>query len=203
MHYGLSIVTEPAQEPIGIDDCKAQLRIDTADEEGYVRGLIKASRRLYEQTRNRTLVNTVWRMTLDEFPDGDCAIKPPRPPLQSVTSVVYVNSTGGNTTMASSDYGVDTYSQPGRIYLAYGQTWPTAREIENAVTITYQAGYGGSAATVNESIAAVPQTTKHGLALLVGHWFRNREPVNIGNIVNALPYAVEALFDAEWAGDYS
>ena len=31
------------------------------------------------------------------------------------------------------------------------------------------------------------------LMLLVGHWFENREPVNVGNIVTTLPFGFESL----------
>ncbi|KEY58501.1 head-tail connector protein [Serratia sp. DD3] len=34
---------------------------------------------------------------------------------------------------------------------------------------------------------------KLALMLLVGHWYENREPVNIGNITSTLPYTFEAL----------
>ena len=31
------------------------------------------------------------------------------------------------------------------------------------------------------------------MLLLIGHWYANREAVNIGNITSAVPFAVEAL----------
>ena len=31
--------------------------------------------------------------------------------------------------------------------------------------------------------------------LLIGHWYANREAVNVGNIVSELPFAVETLLD--------
>ncbi|GKX58349.1 head-tail connector protein [Leminorella grimontii] len=34
---------------------------------------------------------------------------------------------------------------------------------------------------------------KLALMLLVGHWYENREPVNIGNITTTLSFGVEAL----------
>ncbi len=36
---------------------------------------------------------------------------------------------------------------------------------------------------------------QHGLLMLVGYWYENRETVNIGNIVNELPMASAAIFD--------
>ena len=200
--YGLSIVTAATTTPITIDEALAQLRVDSTDEFPYIRALIRKAVRYIEETQDRTLVNTVRIMSLDEFPCDDEPLKMPRSPLQTITSVVYVDSTGGNTTMPSSNYIVDTYRMPGRIAPAYGQSWPTAREQIAAVTITYQAGYGGTTATSTQSVTAVPETDKHVIALLVSHWFENREPVNVGTIVNQVPFTVETLLAAENPGRY-
>ncbi|EKO4983783.1 phage gp6-like head-tail connector protein [Escherichia coli] len=34
---------------------------------------------------------------------------------------------------------------------------------------------------------------KAAMLLLIGHWYANREAVNIGNITTAVPFAIEAL----------
>jgi len=41
----------------------------------------------------------------------------------------------------------------------------------------------------------IKDDVKLALMLLVGHWYENREPVNIGNIVSALPFGFESLLD--------
>ena len=60
-----------------------------------------------------------------------------------------------------------------------GQPLPGRRECGGI------AGYGAA--------AAVPAAIKQAMLLLIGHWFANREAVNVGNIVTAMPLAVEAL----------
>ena len=45
-------------------------------------------------------------------------------------------------------FDVDTYSQPGRITLKAGQTWPIATQSNNAIEIDYTAGYGTSETNV-------------------------------------------------------
>ncbi|MDU1652735.1 MAG: head-tail connector protein [Leclercia adecarboxylata] len=37
------------------------------------------------------------------------------------------------------------------------------------------------------------EDVKAAMLLLIGHWYANREAVNIGNITTAVPFAVEAL----------
>ena len=106
-------------------------------------------------------------MVLDRFPT--LIISPPHPPLVSVTGIVYVDTDGADQTLGSSVYRVDTVNEPGRITLEYNQSWPSTREVTNAVTITYQAGYGKA--------AAVPDDVKAAIKLLVGHLYEHREAV--------------------------
>lgn len=84
-----------------------------------------------------------WVQRLDWFP---CEIELRRPPVQSVTSVEYVDTAGSTQTLASSRYQLDASSAPGRLRPAYGDSWPTIRLIPNAVTITFVAGYLTAAA---------------------------------------------------------
>lgn len=41
----------------------------------------------------------------------------------------------------------------------------------------------------------IKDDVKLALMLLVGHWYENREPVNIGNIVSTLPFGFESLLE--------
>jgi uncharacterized phiE125 gp8 family phage protein len=58
----------------------------------------------------------------------------------------------------------------------------------DAVTIEFTAGYGAAA-------SAVPAEIKQAMYLMIGHWYENRESVNVGNIVNELPFAAQALLE--------
>lgn len=58
------------------------------------------------------------------------------------------------------------------------ESWPSAE----AVTLTYDAGY-----------AATPADLDAAVLLLTGHWYANREAVNIGNITTEVPMTVESL----------
>jgi uncharacterized phiE125 gp8 family phage protein len=96
--------------------------------------------------------------------------------------------------MPSSDYIVVADTEPGIITLARDKTWPTPTLRTVApIRVRYVAGYGATA-------ASVPSRYKQAILLLVGHWYENREAVNIGNIVNTLPLAVDALLlsDRGW-----
>ena len=189
----ISLVTAATTEPVTIQDLKDQLRIDENTEDTYLGGLLKAATRYVERVSDRQLINATWRLSLDEFPCWE--IRVPKPPLSSVSSITYVNSTGGNTTVASSDYTADTYSEPGLITPVFNATWPSPRYQNNAVTVTYVAGYGASQ-------GSVPDTYKHAIKMLAGHWYENRESVLIGSISKELDFAVTNLIGAESFGPY-
>jgi uncharacterized phage protein (predicted DNA packaging) len=44
-----------------------------------------------------------------------------------------------------------------------------------------------------EEDPAVPQKWKQAMLLLIGHWYQNRESVNIGNITFEVPMSTEML----------
>jgi uncharacterized phiE125 gp8 family phage protein len=183
----LKLFTAPASEPITTNEAKAHLRIDASDEDNLITGYITAARQLCELYARRALVTQTWDLSLEQWPGCD-QIELPRPPLQSVTSISYIDSNGATSTLASSSYIVDTASEPGRVILAYGATWPTVTLRPGpAITVRYVAGYGAA--------AAVPELYKQALKLIVGHFFENREQVVLqpGLTVAQLPMAAQAL----------
>lgn len=173
------------QSPVTLDEAKIHLRGVTTAEDRYVDALCLAATAFAEKFQNRTYVSRERVMVLDEFPT---VIRPPYPPLVSVTSIVYVDTDGDDQTLASANYRVDAVTEPGRITVAYGLSWPSIRSVTNAVTITYEAGYG--------TAAAVPDDVKAAIRLLVGHLFEHREAVSEIKL-DIVPIAVKSLLWSE------
>lgn len=153
---------------------------------------ITAARQYAETFTHRALITQTWDLKLDGFPPTEIVI--PNPPLISITTatgliLTYTASDGTLTTWAEANYTVDAPAGPecgpGRIVPAYGVTWPSTRDVPNAVTVRFIAGYGAA--------AAVPAGIKAAMKLCIGHWWRNREAVDIGNITTELPLAVASL----------
>lgn len=168
------LVTEPDSEPVTRDEIKTQLRIDHSDEDTFIDGLITAARKYVEEATFRALVTQTWKLNLEAWPTGD-EIEIPKPPLQSVSSVVYLDEAGASTTWASSNYIVDADSPRGRVVLANNKSWPTETLYAvNPIQITFVAGYGLA--------AAVPAQLKHCIKLLIGHWYEHREGTITGTV---------------------
>ena len=152
------LITPPTREPLSLAETKAHLRIDSTDEDNLIRSLIFASRRYCEGFLNRALLTQTWDLWLDAFP-GEDHIDLPLPPLQSVTHIKYYDTDGTEATMDSGDYIVDAVTEPGRIVLGYGESWPsTTLRPAKGVVIRFVAGYAAYSGTVNTSGTAVTKT---------------------------------------------
>lgn len=99
--------------------------------------LIQAARQHAEQELGRAIMPQTLDAYFDEF--NHCGFT--LPPLNSVTSITYVDTDGTTQTLAANQYQVDAVSIPARIVPAYAVVWPTTREQLNAVTIRFSAGY--------------------------------------------------------------
>jgi uncharacterized phiE125 gp8 family phage protein len=182
----LKLVTAPLVEPVSLDEMKSHLRVDIEDHNDLISGLIAGAREYLEGATNRAFVSQTWRLSLDNFPAGE--IELPKPPLLTVDSIVYLDSEGVETTIDSSDYIVDTDSEPGRIVLASGASWPTGVSLYpvNPVQIEFTAGYGDAGSDV-------PQYLRQAVKLLVSHWYENPEATKEGSALREIPFGVESL----------
>ncbi len=78
------------------------------------------------------------------------------PPLISVDSIEYLDTSGNRQTLPPSSYAV-TPGFPGRIAPAFGKLWPLSLPQIGAVTLKYTCGYGTTTTTV--TIAGGTTTT--------------------------------------------
>ncbi len=182
----LILDTGPASEPVTTSEAKSHLRVDVSDDDTLIDGLVAAARQAFEEINGRSLFTTTWKLILDGWPDGETIVLP-RPPLQSVSSIAYTDTQGNTTVWDAANYVVETMRTPGRVYLAYGASWPSAAlRPASPITITYVSGWA--------TVGAIPQRYKQAILLLVGHWYENRENVVVsGAIPKSIPLAFESL----------
>lgn len=154
-------VSAPEEPVVSLEDARRHMRVDTFQPEqthpddADITAFVQAATDEIDGRNGwlgRALVTQTWKLLLDEFPGSfrfGCnrhgRIALPLPPLQSVTSVKYIDADGVEQTLtADTDYRVVTDAEPGFVEPLYGKTWPSARDEANAVRITYVAGYGDS-----------------------------------------------------------
>lgn len=170
----VKLVTDPAVEPVTLAEAKYQIRVDVTDEDYYISGLITAVRKDVEAYLNRALITQTFDFYMNAWPSKSY-IKIPMPPLQSVTSITYTDKDGISAVFASSNYIVDTASEPGQIFLKYDKSWPAVDlQVINGLVIRFVAGYGLA--------ANVPENIKQAMLLYIGTFFENREDAIVGNV---------------------
>jgi uncharacterized phiE125 gp8 family phage protein len=166
---------------ITVAQAKEHLRVTHSDDDSYIEAISLVATEWCEEFQNKVYVQ---RQVVDQFDKFPTEFRPRRSPLISVDSITYVDTNGATQTLAASVYDVGTYKEPGRISLAYNQSWPDTRDEINAVTLTYQAGYAAR--------ANIPEEIKHAVKLMVGHLYENREAVTMLTMME-LPVGVKAL----------
>jgi uncharacterized phiE125 gp8 family phage protein len=178
----LKLKTPPATEPVTLAEAKAYLDIEVTDtvDDALLTGIISALREKCEAFTGRALITQTWTLRFDFFPTRQKkgaplegfhqvpvdhfdepveVIKISKVPLLSVTHLKTFDSANVETVFDASNYFVDVHSEPGRIGLNQGSTWPVGLRRMNAVEIEFISGYGDA--------SAVPQSIKQGMLLWI------------------------------------
>jgi uncharacterized phiE125 gp8 family phage protein len=139
------MVTPPAVTAVTLADAKIALRIDGNDLDVIVTAWIGSVTAFAEHATGRAMIHQTWRVTHDRFPT---AIKIPRAPIASVTTLKYVDPLGVEYLLDAADYEIDAESEPGWIVPAVNKTWPETFDKINAVKVEVVCGYGAAATAV-------------------------------------------------------
>ena len=170
-----NLVTGQTEPPVTTAEAKAHLRVTGEANDSKIDGLIDVATEWAETESRRALMPQTWDFTFDCF---SSIMEIPLPPLQSITSIKYIDADGAEQTLASSGYDVDTYSEPGRVSLAYNQSWPTIRTQLNAVTIRAVCGY---------ATGSIPPAITQAMKMRIATNFENTEDVSAGVSMTTTP----------------
>jgi len=165
-----SLVTAPDRMPVTLADAKEHLRILHYDDDVYLYGAISLATTYAQSYCNRVFCRQTWNLYIDKFPSvGEISL--PYGQLQSVIHVKYTDSNDSESTFSTDYYSVDTNSEPGRIVLNYGESWPTdTLRTNNPIEIQFICGYFAgdrwSHTTAKLSGTYVEPTTRYGNGLV-------------------------------------
>ncbi len=176
----------PTIEPVTLAEAKDHLRVTAEDttQDVIVQSLIPRARATIEDQTLRQLLAATYRRSFGCWPRE--RIDLPRPPLQSVTSITYVDLNGVTQTLPTTEYQVVDDPEGAYIVPAYLKVWPVPRYQPEAVVVTFVAGY--------ENAAAVPGPLRQAVLLLVEHLFIQTSPVvDTGAVPQELPWTIKQL----------
>jgi len=193
----LTLVSESTTEPVTVAELKTYLRMESTDstaEDGLIGSYITVARKQAEHLTRRSLVTATWQLRLDDFANDTAIIELPKPPLSTAStnvSITYIKDTtaGDTTTIGSTVFTVDFYSEPGRIYPAYDNEWPDdIRDQKNAITIQFISGY-------STSNTPIPSTILQWIKMRALDMYENRESITEARLEEIPRTYVDGLLD--------
>lgn len=165
----LTRTVDPAAQLISDALAKAHLRIDHAYDNttlDHLRAVVESFLDGRDGYLQRALVTQSWLWQLPCWPvSGELWF--PLPPLQSVTHVKYYDDDNTLQTLDAANYSVITAGAFGYIKLVQGASWPSLYDRDDAVQVTFVAGYGDTASDV-------PPAIIHAALLMLGHLYAGR-----------------------------
>jgi uncharacterized phiE125 gp8 family phage protein len=157
----LKLITAPSVEPITLEETKGYMRLDSSDDDPLVEMLIISARQKAEVRTRRAFITQTWDYILDS---AGSTIEIPKPPLSAVGGIFVTGDDGLENTVGSL-YVADVNSEPGRVQLVLGETWPVHRRY-NGFRIRFTAGYGNN--------SQIPPQIKIALMNMVAYTYENR-----------------------------
>ncbi len=177
----LILISGPAEEPVTLDEARAQLRLDGTDEDALLTALVTSACAVLEAETRRAFVTQSWRLVLDLWPRRGIAI--PLAPVSGIARLALIDADGAFETLDPSLYETALEGDAPRI-VATG-AWPAPRRRVGGIAVDFVSGYGAA--------GAVPAPLKQALLLLAAHWFETRTPVAFGETPSEIPLTVAAL----------
>jgi uncharacterized phiE125 gp8 family phage protein len=174
----LVLVDNPATKVVSVDDIKAQLRIDSSDEDTLLGYYIDAATDMAENYCNRHFITHQYKLYFNEqvnkasliFPnctlvDVEAVVGPPAEAAKRP-----VNWTDANGAAQESDKAyIDAFSNPSLVYLSSDFPGTTLKDNSaNTFYFWFNTGYGSASADVPEAI-------KQAIKLIVADMYYFRE----------------------------
>lgn len=156
--------SEPAHEPLLLEEVKSYLRIDGDHEDAAIAGLVAVSRALIESKtglnlidRNIDIYADTW---LDLMPQNSAStdiahnantlvpgtsavpafIQLSVRPVSSITTIALIDTAGGEAEWPASNYMLQPGIEP-TLRLVSGASWPTISRVHDAIKISVTSGF--------------------------------------------------------------
>lgn len=161
----------PVNELLTLDSAKSFMRILDTDSDIDIQAMINSSLEYAQNYTNRQFITATYELYTDVFKQD---MQLPKNPIQSVTSVEYMDENGVYQPMT--DFYV--YGENG-VSKIHFEDMPTHKEHKNAIRITFVAGYG-------DNSTDVPETIKSYLRVMVSTLYENREQYVVGVSIDTM-----------------
>lgn len=185
--YLLTRTADPGDTPISLDEAKAHLRIQQDAEDSLIASLIQAVTDYFDVPNGvigKALYTQTWALSVPNV-DERFRIVLPITPVQSVSTITYYDGSNVQQSLTVGDFHLYGNEDWAYLYPKDGISWPGVFSREDAITVTFVAGFGAA--------AAVPQGIKQAMLLLLSHWYENRSSSIVGTSAQEMPTSVQSL----------
>lgn len=176
------VTAAPAAEPITTAQAVAHCRAPEDGTDDTLLAAYVASARAHVEARTGTrMVTQTVSLKTDDWAD---LASLPIAPVQSISSISYVDTAGEVQTLATTVYETRLDLLEPSVVLKWNQVWPTIRA-GSQITVTAVVGYGAA--------GSQPADVLHAMKVIVGDFYANRESAVEGGMISA---PVAATVDA-------
>lgn len=192
----LRLITPPSAPPVTLAEAKAHVREDGDGEDALIAGYIAAAADHVQTTYGRALMPATWEYSPScGFPQAGRPLRLPLPPLIELVSVEYRDADGSAASIDLADIRVIQGGDwPSSLVLDDGSDWPATDGSDDAVTVTFRAGY--ESAVESPPLAAnsaIPASIHTALLLIIGHFYAQRENSDGQGKASPIPMGAEAM----------
>jgi uncharacterized phiE125 gp8 family phage protein len=184
----------PAAYPVTVAESKADLRVQHTAEDTLIDSLIAAATD-YADVPNgvvgKALITQTWTLSVRSF-EPNLKLHIPITPVQSISSITYYDADNVQQSLTVFDFYLYGDEDTAWIEPKPNVTLPTVYPREDAITVTFVAGFGATS-------ASVPNSIRQAIRLLVAHWYENRTAAT-DRPMYEIPMAAETLFNINRKG---
>lgn len=183
LHLPPQRVTAPELTPVTLAAARQHLAVDHDEHDGRIQLAIDAATAHldgYSGILGRALVRQVRRESFGFWPAGRC-VPLALAPVLSVTSVACRTAAGEIVTLPETAYRVLAEASDPKLLIGMSADLPVLECAPDAVTVTYEAGYGDP--------DKVPAPLRAAILMMVGDQYRFTETATLGAAA-AVPMSV-------------
>ena len=189
----LFATSSPAFAALDLATAKEHLAVLHSDHDTMITNLVAYATDTISNEASIAITQHNRRLTLRQFPPYKIVL--PRPPVQSITSVKYFDSTNTLQTWATDQWTSDLYADspwvpsklPTEICPVFGVVWPQVYERLDAVQVDYVVGY--------KAAADIPGRLLQAIKLVVGDYYEHREETVMGQAPQTLGAVMRLITD--------
>lgn len=178
------VVTVPTELPVTLDEIKSQVTIDYNDHDAMLTSFLQSATQFLDGPSGILGRAIMPQVVAQSYAGFNKTMRLPYGQVAAVSEIAYFDQ--DNVAQVITGWSLHEDTKGSYLKFASETAFPQVYERDDAVSVTYTAGWGGA--------ASVPGPIKTAIKMLAATWYENREAVKIEGISpSKIPFSVESL----------